>query len=94
MSRSHFDVLILIGRPASGKSEIIDFLYRLPTSERARYHMSALEVAVFLNEDDVTTDKPEQLENGLEAVLDSLWGFYLQSDRAVTTRRSGPYARH
>jgi hypothetical protein len=39
------DVLILIGRPASGKSEIIDFLTRLPVAElRQRYHLAQLEV--------------------------------------------------
>jgi len=30
-----FDVLFLIGRPAAGKSEIIDFLKKLPPDERA-----------------------------------------------------------
>jgi len=33
-----FDVLLLLGRPASGKSEFIDFMTRCPTSERATLH--------------------------------------------------------
>ncbi len=42
---STFDVLLLIGRPASGKSEIIDFLSRLPAElRRQRYHLDRLEV--------------------------------------------------
>lgn len=37
----HFDVIILIGRPASGKSEIIDFLKRKSVVERLEnYHIA------------------------------------------------------
>lgn len=40
-----FDVLLLTGRPASGKSEIIDFLRRLPDAERrSRYHLAEPDV--------------------------------------------------
>ncbi len=40
-----FDVLILIGRPASGKSEIIDFLFNTPYPiRRQRYHVANLDV--------------------------------------------------
>jgi hypothetical protein len=45
MAKHTFDVLILIGRPASGKSEIIDFLTYLPDPiRRARFHIARLEV--------------------------------------------------
>jgi len=45
MAEDTFDVLILIGRPASGKSEIIDFLTHLPdNTRRARFHSAHLEV--------------------------------------------------
>ncbi|MGZ9234813.1 MAG: hypothetical protein ACXW4E_04745 [Anaerolineales bacterium] len=45
MAKNTFDVLILIGRPASGKSEIIDFLTRLSNSIRyERFHIAHLEV--------------------------------------------------
>ncbi|RME90458.1 MAG: hypothetical protein D6770_02420 [Anaerolineae bacterium] len=44
MSTDIFDILILIGRPASGKSEIIDFLSHLPPQERRRYHIGELDV--------------------------------------------------
>lgn len=40
-----FGVLLLLGRPASGKSEFIDFVSRLPADERAAsYHLGPLEV--------------------------------------------------
>jgi hypothetical protein len=45
MAEETFDVLILIGRPASGKSEIIDFLSRLPEdTRREHFHIAQLEV--------------------------------------------------
>ena len=40
-----FDTLILTGRPASGKSEIIDFLQHLPDDERSQhFHMAELDI--------------------------------------------------
>ncbi|MBN2323560.1 MAG: hypothetical protein JXQ30_07495 [Spirochaetes bacterium] len=40
-----FDILILLGRPASGKSEIIDFLRRTEPAERIRrFHIGEFEV--------------------------------------------------
>jgi len=45
MAEDTFDVLILIGRPASGKSEIIDFLSHLTDpARRERFHIARLEV--------------------------------------------------
>lgn len=45
MAEDTFDVLVLIGRPASGKSEIIDFLTYLPDSiRREHFHIARLEV--------------------------------------------------
>lgn len=45
MAEDTFDVLILIGRPASGKSEIIDFLLHLPDQARLEnFHIAHLEV--------------------------------------------------
>ncbi len=45
MTNDTFDVLILIGRPASGKSEIIDFLmHTAPDIRRTRYHIAELDV--------------------------------------------------
>ena len=42
---STLDILILIGRPASGKSEIIDFITHLPAdTRRERYHLAELDV--------------------------------------------------
>ncbi len=44
MAREHFDVIILIGRPAAGKSEVIDFLKKTPLPERLkRFHISNFE---------------------------------------------------
>lgn len=38
-----FETLILLGRPASGKSEFIDFMKRIPEAERVdRFHIGAM----------------------------------------------------
>ena len=45
MGKNTFDILILTGRPASGKSEIIDFLTRTPLKDRGvRFHIGTLDV--------------------------------------------------
>jgi hypothetical protein len=45
MGKQTFDVLLLIGRPASGKSEIIDHLQHTPVeARRLRYHVGELDV--------------------------------------------------
>ena len=45
MDKDTFDVLILIGRPASGKSEITDFLTGIPSDlRRQRYHIADLDI--------------------------------------------------
>ena len=44
MSKNNFDVIILIGRPAAGKSEIIDYLKKSPLQERQnRFHVGQFE---------------------------------------------------
>lgn len=44
MGHGTFDVIILNGRPAAGKSEIIDFLKRVPLQEREeRFHIGEFE---------------------------------------------------
>lgn len=60
-----FDVLILIGRPGSGKSEITDFLQKTSPSERLRrFHLADLEILddfpmlwSWLEEDDILSEK-------------------------------------
>src|SRR5215210_2365334 len=45
MAKDTFDILILIGRPASGKCELIDFLTRLPdNARRERFHIATRQV--------------------------------------------------
>jgi hypothetical protein len=45
MGKKLFAVLILIARPAAGKSEIIDYLQKTdPETRRARFHVSELDV--------------------------------------------------
>ena len=44
MPKKNFEVIILIGRPAAGKSEVIDFLKHSPAEERARrFHIAPFE---------------------------------------------------
>ena len=45
MGKDTFDVLIMVGRPASGKSEIIDLLmHTAPEARRRRFHVADLDV--------------------------------------------------
>ena len=65
MNKTTFDVIILIGRPASGKSEIIDFLTHLPDdARRERFHIAWLEIRddfpmlwTWFEEDDILSNK-------------------------------------
>jgi len=65
VQKNTFDVILLIGRPASGKSEIIDFLTYLPgDARRERFHIAQLEVRddfpllwVWFEEDDLLSTK-------------------------------------
>ena len=44
MTKLSFDNLMLIGRAAAGKSELIDFLKKIPKEERIqKYHIGAFE---------------------------------------------------
>jgi hypothetical protein len=44
MAKEIFDIIMLNGRPASGKSEIIDYLKRVPLAERIRrFHIGEFE---------------------------------------------------
>ncbi|GAB4415185.1 MAG: hypothetical protein Kow002_00060 [Anaerolineales bacterium] len=63
--KNTFDILILVGRPASGKSEIIHHLTHLPETElRQRYHLAGIDVLddfpmlwVWFEEDDLLSKK-------------------------------------
>lgn len=39
MGIDKFDIIFLLGRPAAGKSEIIDFLLKLSDEERRKYFL-------------------------------------------------------
>lgn len=44
MDSSHFPILIITGRPAAGKSELIDYLKKCPAGERlTRFHIGEFE---------------------------------------------------
>ena len=44
MSPNNFPILIITGRPAAGKSEVIDFLKKCPALERLqRFHIADFE---------------------------------------------------
>jgi len=41
--KNHFDLLLLLARPAAGKSEVLDYLKRTPLEERiARFHVGQM----------------------------------------------------
>ena len=45
MKPESIPLILLIGRPASGKSEIIDYLIKIPPQERlGRFHLGDLDV--------------------------------------------------
>ena len=44
MGKNTFDIIIINGRPASGKSEVIDYLKKVPSADRAkRFHVGKLD---------------------------------------------------
>ena len=44
MAKNTFDIVLLIARPAAGKSEIIDYLKRTPPKDRiSRFHINEFE---------------------------------------------------
>ncbi len=44
MDKKNFDIIILLGRPAAGKSEVIDYLKKTPLAERQeRFHIGKFE---------------------------------------------------
>jgi hypothetical protein len=65
MSHDTFDVILLTGRPASGKSEIIDFLTTLSSdARRERFHIGSFKVLddfpmlwTWFEEDDILSQK-------------------------------------
>jgi hypothetical protein len=65
MEKDTFDVLVLIGRPASGKSEIIDYLTHMPSEvRRDRFHIADLDMLddfpmlwAWFEEDHILTEK-------------------------------------
>ncbi len=65
MYNNTFDIILLTGRPASGKSEIIDFLTHLPEDvRRERYHLAGFDVRddfpmlwTWFEEDDILRKK-------------------------------------
>ncbi len=90
--RETFDVLLLLGRPASGKSEFIDFMEGLPAAERAR----AFRIAPFgvvddfpilwerFEEDDLweRLGRPrlhsKRCDGNYAVTDDGLWGFLIE----------------
>jgi len=86
---NNFDVIILIGRPAAGKSEVIDFLKKTPTAERSqRFHINEFEEVddfVYVWEtfevDDILTrhGKPRVLSDEKYWFKDEfIWNLYIE----------------
>ena len=65
MSKDSFEVILLVGRPASGKSEIMDFLNHTNADDRRkRFHIGELDVLddfpmlwTWFEEDDILSRK-------------------------------------
>ena len=78
--KSIFDVLILIGRPAAGKSEILNHLENIELEEGIdRFHIGQMDVIDDFPmlwtwfEDDVTSKVGSMLEVRLQESLRLLW---------------------
>jgi len=108
MRHSTFDVLFLLGRPAGGKSEFIDFMMQCPADERAsQYHIGDFDVVddfpmlweLFEDDDIWEALGRERLYsrrcNGNYAVTDDgLWPFLIRKiDRVVQSRLAASDAR-
>ncbi len=75
-----FDVILLLGRPAAGKSEFIDFMHKTPIAQRARtYHIAPFEAL---------DDFPILWEKCVE---DDLWES-MRKGRLYSRRADGNYA--
>ena len=95
-----FDVLLLLGRPASGKSEFIDFMTHAPADERAKaFHIAPFDVVDDFpilwdkfEEDDLWEDLgrerlySKQCDGNYAVTNDDLWGFLIR----MINRRAAP----
>lgn len=97
MAKNMFNVLILIGRPASGKSEIIHFLTHLPDRRREQLHLGHLEVLddfpilwAWLEEDDILNQA-----FGLPRLHSDEQGYFLRQEfwHVLIERLSLEYAK-
>ncbi|MGD9675867.1 MAG: hypothetical protein AB7V19_04190 [Candidatus Bipolaricaulia bacterium] len=96
-----FEVLFLLGRPASGKSEFIDFMSRLPAHARAtRFHLGPVDVIddfpmlwQMFEEDDAWERLGRRRlysrrADGNYAVADEgIWGFLIDRINVAATER-------
>jgi len=90
--RETFDVLLLLGRPASGKSEFIDFMNGLPAEQRAeRFRIAPFDVVddfpilwERFEEDDIWETLGRQrlhskrCDGNYAVTDDGLWGFLIE----------------
>jgi thymidylate kinase len=105
--RETFDVLLLLGRPASGKSEFIDFMTGRPAAQRARaFHIAPFDVVddfpilwERFEEDDIweRLGRPRLHSkrcDGNYAVTDpGLWGFLIEKINRRIERAFAPPER-
>jgi hypothetical protein len=109
MPTDTFEILILIGRPASGKSEIIDFLTHLSDDiRRDRFHMARLDILddfpilwSWFEEDDILSNtlKLPRLHSDEEGYFKyrELWHVLLERlslDYAKKIRDDASYHKH
>lgn len=98
MSKEKFDVIILIGRPAAGKSEVIDALKKADTAARLeRYHIGGFEeiddfpfIWDIFESDDILTamGKPRKwTDDEFYFTDDHAWDFFLEKINHAYTNK-------
>ena len=98
MSEQAFPVLLLLGRPAAGKSAVIELLRSCPAEERLRrFHVAAVEVLEerrylldSLESDEIMSrhGKPRLFTDGSGLLLDDfLWDYFIEKMNCELHRR-------
>jgi hypothetical protein len=96
--RDTFEVIVLIGRPAAGKSEVIDYLKKTPVEERRRrFHIGEFEeiddfpmIWERFEDDDILArhGKPRMFTDDRKYFLEHFtWNFFLEKMNLVFAKK-------